>query len=497
MSALGASADVVTVTPVSEITPIGQMDPGETQLSYGWSIATNRLGWGELSTFGPALYFSRNQVGNSPIIAGDPEVHPNQNLGRGTFYATCDMWVGGTNLTGDRTPSTVWLGTDTWKGQPLHGRTLGSITDMDYFSFVDKCPIRYSIEPLRNQQGWWNKPNYWNGPAEPMQLQFTVCSPSDPNEIRQLWLRPWGGGYSGDDGLNEPGSKKGRWEHIYCIPNHWYKPSTGTSPNHVQRGWMTWAELMDFQEPQGPLPKYRDWKLADPATIWKSPGWDGQTNPTGGVTATATGYPLNFFVGARKTLVKPLFMQPEGQTIRWINQSYGERAQMDYFTLGFAGEGTQTYDFEPDPADAPVRTVACSIKALKDSVWTRQEFVYPPADPLLTFINPPARQNYLVKVTGVVGLPWENYNLGFTIEDGSKLTYVDPGFDPNWTPSVLDNPIMVWLQNDGFRGDPYWIGTGDIVTVEGFIEPVRFAYAPHDYLLMWTNVNKITKHATN
>lgn len=206
-----AYAAVVTVTPVSEIAPIGTMDVGETQLSNGWSIVTNRMGWAKLSTFGPALYFSRNQEGNTPIVAGSPDVSSPQVLGRGTFYATCDMWAGASDAVGDRTPSTVWLGTSTWKGTPLAGRTLGSITEMSYYSFVDKCPTR---EDVGTETEWWAKPNWWFGPQQPIQIQLNVYPPNNPVKIKAVWYRPWGSlsNYVGDDGTMEPGSKKGRWQ---------------------------------------------------------------------------------------------------------------------------------------------------------------------------------------------------------------------------------------------------------------------------------------------
>lgn len=492
LSVLPVSAQVITVTPVSEIAPVGTMDLGETQLSNGWSIVTNRMGWGKLSTFGPALYFSRNQGKNTPIVAGYPEVTVEKDLGRGTFYATCDMWVGGEDTPGHKTPSTVWLGTDTWKGTSLHGRTLGSINQMSYYSFVDKCPTR---EAAGTEPEWWAKPNWWDGPQQPIQIQLTVTSP-DGSEMRQLWYRPWGTNYVGDDGTMEPGSKKGRWQFFNCLTTgKWYKPQMGTTPNTVERGWPSWTEMLNFQEPDGPMPAYRDWKLADPAVIMKSPGWDGQTDPVGDPNSTGTGYPLNFFVGARKTAIYPLFLQDA--YIRWYNHMYGERAQIDYFTLGFSLQGSETYNFEPSPNEPDAQTVALSNRALKDPIWKLTDFTYGDDTVSFPYSMPQAKKNFLVKVTGVVGDPPELYNQSFTIEDGSKLTFIDPGYLPNWTPTIKPNPIRVFLPNDLFRSDPWWITAGDIVTVEGYIEGLRFPAGPVgllDYLIMWTNINNITIH---
>jgi hypothetical protein len=55
---------------------------------------------------------------------------------------------------------------------------------------------------------------------------------------------------------------------------------------------------------------------------------------------------------------------------------------------------------------------------------------------------------------------------------------------------VVKGRIRVYLQNDPFRGDPLWISTGDIVSVVGYVEPIRFwGSCP----IMWTNINKVTK----
>lgn len=248
------------------------------------------------------------------------------------------------------------------------------------------------------------------------------------------------------------------------------------------------------------------WVLAHPSTdpdadppgtyykLGKSPGWDGQTEPTGSPTFnTGTGAPLNFFVGARKTSVTPLFLQGSTTSIRWFSHSYGERAQIDYFSLGFSSEGTETYDFEPSQSEPAVQTVALSSQALRSTLWNRANF------PGVSFpyYNPPAKMNFLVKVTGKVGDPLENYNQSFTIEDGSMLTYLDPGVNPTWLETIRPNPIRVFLPNDEFRSDPWWINAGDIVTVEGFVEGLRFP-AGHqgllDYLILWTNINNVTVH---
>lgn len=474
MLAVAASADVVTVTPVSEVAPVGQIELGETQLSNGWSIVTNAKGWAKLSTFGPASYFARNMSGKR-FIAGSPEVSPDQDLGRGTFYATCDMSYGWQGTSGNNTPSTCWLGTDTWNGATLHGKTLGSISNLDYYSFVDKCPTRCTKG--KTEMYWWADATYsfWNGPMQPIQLQLVVESP-DGSEVRTLWYRPWGTNYDGDDLLDEPGSKKGRWQRLRPMTQGmWYMPATGTTPNTVEQGWANWSTMLAFQLPDGPMPAFSQWKLADPTRIGKTPGWDPTTIPPGSPTTTGTGCPLNFFVGARKTSVNPLFFQGN---IKWYNKAYGERAQMDYFTLGFNAEGTETYDFEPLASDPEVQTVALAEAALKHPIASLDA----------------TRKHYLVKITGKVQQTTLYRNQGFVIEDGSAITYTDPGYSPNWTKTTLPGPVRIWLLDDPWNGDPLWISPGDTVTAEGMVEPLRFASAPTDLMVMWTNINKLRVH---
>lgn len=561
--ALPVNAAVVTVLPDPQPTDmsVGQVAVGETTLTNGWSIVTNALGYGKLCDWGPSTYFSRTMAAGrnvtAPFVAGAPEVSPDQDLGRGAFYATCDMFKGTFPvISGDKTPSSVWLGTDQWNGSSVVGRTLGSITALDYYSFVDKVPTRFGGVP--NEPDYWGKASWWNGPQQPIQLQFTVVSPDDPTEVRQLWYRPWGYNYVGDDGINEPGSKKGRWQRFNCMTwGKWYMPCTGITPNHIERGWeptgggstlkSAWQNMMEFQlpeGPQGPLPPFGQWTLAGP--IWKSPGWNKQTVPIGGINATGTGKPINFFVGARVSIVAMqkdaegnyvpdtgLFLQNERSCL-WPNSSYGERAQVDYFTLGFDGV-SETYDFEPSPSDQPRRTVAASCglwqrvpgdvsKVFPEWPWRYEQ---PIADSPAVALQPmPLETTYartiystpvepqmglLYTITGRVCPQSDLYNSYFVIDDGSKLQYqtalADCTFDGTqwiitnkrwdaWTSpepdsnGIVRGRIRVYLQNDEFRTDPLWIGVNDIVTVTGFVEPMRWwGSCP----IMWTNINNVRK----
>lgn len=486
-----AGAAVVTVTPNPQPTdtPVGHVGLGETTLTNSWSIVTNALGFGKLCGFGPSTYQSRQAEQYGGFYAQQQFSDPwfaDQDLGRGAFYATCDMTKG--TGAGDFTPSTVWLGADHWNpnGDPgqseaLAGKTLGSITQLDYFSFVSKTPVRIGGDPV-NELGGWGASSWWNGPQQPIQLQLTIYPPSNPFKVKQVWYRPWGSNYVGDDGLGEPGSKKGRWQRFNCLTTgKWYYPSTGTTPDTVEQGWASWADMMVTVKYSTPMSQ---WVFAHPSTdpqnpptyytIDKSPGWNGQTNPTGSVGfSTGTGKPLNLFVGARVTSVTGGFLLQGSGTVNWVNLSYGERAQVDYFSIGFSGQGAATYDFEPAATDPSAHIMASSFKGL-DTLRT----------PTMAAANP--WNGNLYRITGRVGFV---SNQWFELEDGSNLQYEDWGFQPGWTHQILPGPIRVYIQPELFRGDPWWINGGELVTVWGYVEPLRFTGSP---LMMWSNINNIT-----
>lgn len=499
-----ANAAVVTVTPNPQPSdlPVGQVGLGETTLTHGWSIVTNALGWGKLSTYGPSTYQSRTGPFFAHYLDWYNDVwHPDTNFGRGAFYATCDEYKGTEPLLyGDFTPSTVWLGTDTWNGAPVAGRTLGSITQLDYYSFCGKTPCRY--EGKKTELEWWGKHSYMRGPQQPIQLQITIQSP-DRSELRQVWYRPWGYNFTGDDGLDEPGSQKGRWQWFNCLvarpggEGKWYMPCSGTSPNSLEYGWSNWATMLAFQLPDGPLPPFSQWVIADPAVIPKTPGWNNMTVPTGTVNGNGTGKPINFFLGARVSKIYQALDETggtiegtslwlQGADIQWVNHSYGARAQIDHFALGFSGSGSVTYDFEPAADEPPAHILSASHRSL---------------DVLRTPGMAAGNQwnGNLYRITGRVVAQSGGVNQYFQFEDGSQLTYVNSGYDPLWTYQTLPGPIRVYLPNDAFRGDPWWISTGDWVTVVGFIEPLRYAYPVYPYpreanspLMMWTNINNLT-----
>lgn len=513
LTTLRAGAAVVTVTPVQEIAPVGQVGLGETTLTDGWSIVTNALGWGKLSTYGPSTYNSRTGAFFFHRVYNPQDYdHPDQDFGRGAFYATCD-WEKATapRMMNDWTPSTVWLGTDKWQGQDVAGRKLGSITEMEYFSFVSKEPTKFGGS--KTQQEWWAAASWMNGVSQPIQIQLVITDPSH-TLVRQVWHRLWGAGYTGNDGgLSEPADDVGRWVVNYCLnTNHWYMPCSGTSPNELEYGLGNWSEAMSFTFPEGGYPPLREWELAATSTATfdeggrKSPGYDAQldgtewkeTVPRGSVNCTGTGKPINFFVGARIAEVRPrldasgnevhntaLFLQ--GVPIRWVNQSYGFRGQVDYFTLGFDGV-SETYDFEPPAGDPPARVLASSERSL-DVLRS----------PVMALWNQWNGNLYTV-VGRVAAQPEGKFSQYFKIEDGSMLTYLDKGYKPDWINQVLPGPVRVYLPHDDFRGDPLWINTGQLVKVTGFIEPLRYVWSeietariPSSPLMIWTNINNVVR----
>jgi hypothetical protein len=572
--AAGAATTTVTVTPLPfgsdpADAGVGKVGVGQTTCTNGWRLTTNALGFGKLCNYGPSTYQSRTGGFFAQYLDWYNDVwYPDTNLGQGAFLATCDEFKGTfPELSGDKTPSTVWLGTDTWNGAALHGRTLGSITQMDYYSFCGKIPVRRVSGTAITDEQYWNWSNNWNGPQQPIQLQLMVESP-DGTEMRQLWYRPWGYNYVGDDGMLEiSGCQRGRWQRFNCLlarptsQGKWYTPrsqSVSNDPDSEEAGWTTWAELMASSlkakfpsDPAGDTPArvatFSNWKLADPAHLWKSPGWDGQTSPAGSPSiCTGTGMPLNFFVGTRKSVIYPMFLNGQGNA----NGSYGFRGQVDYFTLGFGKDGNnqpiaETYNFEPAPTDPPLQVVAttCAMwnQVLGDTSkvwpawpWLNQHpiaaspgFAQQPMPLERTFarttLSTPTEpeRGFLVKITGkVLDPPPHNGAPCILIDDGSDVQYQTltcaghwdgPAGNQKWvidtyawgplssldrSGGTLIGGVRVHLPDDraagrpAWDGNPLWISPGDTVSVIGYVEPPLFwSGAP----MLWTNISLVQK----
>lgn len=391
-SATAAQSAVVTVSPEN---------------MNGWSIVVNpggsdydvtfygEGGSGELTNCGAAVWEKEE-----PFVyySDEAEKTGRFELGRGAFYATCNY--AGISY-GGATPSNVWIGTDTFNGQPLAGVTLNRITEMKYYAYVAKIVCRQ--QPSHPS---WDFMQYWTYPRHPITLQLTIEDPTGTTR-RQLWYTPW---HKTKVRGENSGQNAKKWILYDCmapddpnepfITNRWYCCVDGGSQDQI---FPTWADV---------LQTYGDWKLVPTSTTFnpdqgqfKSSGWDNSTTPVGTPQCTATGKCLNFEVGARKWST-PIF--GEGASISWGVDYIGFRGYMDHFTLGIDGTSV-TYDFEP-AANAPDPKILARAN--------RSQF-----DKIL---GKPFVQNSLM--TMVYGkLPDVENNLSlhaswFTIDDGSGLT---------------------------------------------------------------------------
>jgi hypothetical protein len=321
--ATGVHADVVTVSPDD---------------THGWDVAVNMYGLG---------YFTPSGIVWSETGAGAPS-------GRGAFYA---MTSGGGISTSDKTPDTVWLGTGTHNGRPLEGVKLSQIKTMTYTAYVSDMPT------VQLKEGEWKYPR------QPICLQFIMVSPSGAR--RCMWFRPWGTKPEGDGYGGNPADQMGQWityDCIACTPQ-FVGPAATIIPmwNEPQSNnqYHSWADV---------CAAYGDWTLAASASVgeyYHTPGWDGQTTPTGTVTGTGTGHPLNFEVGARKFQYKDIW--GSSTSVNWYVESVNFKGYVDTFTLGIdfnddgddtdEGEKT-TYDFEPAAATADPMVVGLNMKSI-------------------------------------------------------------------------------------------------------------------------------------
>lgn len=310
----------------------------------GWAVAVNQNGLAYFTPSGVVLY---------ETTAGFPS-------GRGAFYAQCQS--GGTSQT-DKTPDTVWLGLDTLNGQPLAGVTLNQIKTLKYTGYVSDM-VTYNATTTE-----------WKYPREPICLQFVITDAA--GNRRNLWFRPWsnkpqGHGYGGN-----PADQMAQWityDCINCTPQFQGPKATITplwSEPQSNQVFKSWAEV---------CAAYGSWTLVatsttfDPANgQFKSPGWDNSTTPIGAVTATGTGMPLNFEVGARKFAYNGIWGATSNTN--WFPESINFRGYVDTFTLGvdFNGDGDDedpgentTFDFEPAAATPTPRLVAMNLRSIAE-----------------------------------------------------------------------------------------------------------------------------------
>jgi hypothetical protein len=207
----------------------------------------------------------------------------------------------------------------------------------------------------------------WKYPREPICLQFVVVD--ELGNRRNIWFRPWsnkpeGHGYGGN-----PADQMAQWityDCVNCTPQ-FVGPAATVTPlwNEPQSNQVfhSWAEVCTV---------FGNWTLVPTAPvgdIYHSAGWDGKTSPTGTVTATATGMPLNFEVGARKFAYNGIWGATANKN--WFPESINFRGYVDTFTLGI-DYGTPeepnvvetTYDFEPAAATKAPRLVSLNLRSI-------------------------------------------------------------------------------------------------------------------------------------
>jgi hypothetical protein len=340
----------------------------------GWSMETNNGGTAELAAHGPAIFEMAD-----PWVADD-----STSLGRGAFYATLESPYSGT-------PSTSWLGLDTFNGSPLAGTTLNSITKLEYYAYVAHIPTQHSTGEWESWKGWYKYPR------QPISLQITAEHPTIGSR-KQFWFMPWG-----PFNASKPETIRGdncgqnckKWLRYDCrnfnypgpnMSGRWY------SPENPEETFDTWGALTTA---------YGDWKLVATSTTsyadggWKSPGWDQSTSPTGSPSCTATGTAINFQFGARKTNTHIFY--EDG--IQWENDYQQGRAYVDRFTLGINNVNV-TYDFEPATGTPVPQVVGITSKTAYDSM----------------IHDPTVDKKFLTKICGRV--IFSNAAI-FKIEDGS------------------------------------------------------------------------------
>jgi len=435
-----AVAAVVSAAASASCAVVVTITPSNMQ---GWSIEANREASAAICNYGPSLY--ETEV---PWTAeyGEP-------LGRGAFYAACTYVGQSATNPDDDTPSTAWLGTDTWNGQSLADITLNRITALRYYAYVAGIPCQAGTgDP-------WNRWISWKYPRQPISLQLTCVSP-DGTQRRQFWYMPWHptkvrGDNSGADGANLKVFK------LYdCMDTQVYRCVTRWYCAETEEIFTSWSDFMAA---------YGSWKLAPTSTEpypagYKSPGWDDTTDPPGSPTCTATGKCINFEIGARKGW-DAIF--GEEAPVCWANDTKGFRGHIDYFTLGIDGVDV-TYDFEPDPGTPAPRVVAHSCKAATD-----------PIIQIDMNLRPNDAQNSQVHM--VYGRVVNRTNDFFEIDDGSNLKGV------GWDGLPIYRPIRVHLPYE--HNAQY----GQYYAVWGLIEKLRFNGVPwagdigYPPYFIWTN----------
>lgn len=435
-----AGAAVVTVTPDN---------------MQGWSIEAYRQGMGAIVPYGPASY-----EGGTPW---DSKENGNgTNLGRGAFYATCHPSQGCCGTTAaDKTPSTVWLGTDTLgNGQSLVGIELSRITRLTYYVFV-------SQNPWRTAGSTWEDWSSWRCPRQPIMVGITCVAP-DGSDRRTFYCRPWGSKTIGDDNCQtyrpDGRATHGLWEYHDCLLIGRPGVAWGTWWDPWANKRYSWAEIAD---PETGI--FRNYKLAptseDPwPTGYKSPGWDTDTDPQGTPhSCNGTGKCINLMVGARKRMVK--WPEEPNTGVNWWWESAAFRGHVDHFTIGIDGVDT-TFDFEPSLSDPKPQKVLVNGDALTDPIA---------AGGTVPSHDPEQRKTQDCFLFRAVGTATSDNAYQFTLNLASPLPYLD----------------QYGVQHDGIRvvtwPNMHLAVNGETWAVTGYIERLRFG--TNVPLMVWTDIN--------
>jgi hypothetical protein len=449
LAAMPACAVVVTVTPVTT-TPTGVTTVVENQLTNGWSIVTNRFGVGEISPSGPCVTetpFGFNSAWNGQGV----------DFGRGAFYASCDYVGQGSNAGDDKTPSSVWLGLDTFGGQPLAGVKLSQIKSLNYWAYVSKIPSR--LQDNTSPDNWDSWSQGWLYPSQPIMLQLIVKMPAsmgygDFYGRVALQYRPWLDGNNPIKGDPKYEDGLGIWKYYDCLTGgHWML--SGTDKDAAMIDIANWQSLLSYTVgTAGNTTTLGNCELMATTTSYtkygadyKSPGWNGTTNPEGWPNTSGTGKTINFTVGARMSTIK---WPGETSSTVWAHlESIGFRGQLDWFTLGIDKNGNGndndsgekfTYNFEPAQNDARPMLVYLSQKDLRR----------PNINKVIENRTPATLYDKLYKIAGSIPTTSDVGNLSgnpwFQCDDGSGL----PQLTRTYT-SRIQHSDNLWLSPGQFK----------------------------------------------